>query len=1200
MTMHDVIKKLKEYSYQNNFSQVELAKELGVSFQSVNRWFNNKVKPGDLQLNKIRKFLRRSSGRLNVEFLDSATKNPPVTRVIKFENPLQKRIYDGLMEIGEGPASFFKDACRIMNQVKTDDEFKNTIPLVCHALREIESSLCSVLRPLERNTKVEDCEKTRKAIREAFNNVDEEKIKKIEGILHGDGRKNVIKDILVALGISQEDRVAKKWLSLNLHSLAHRNNLSKSRIVDEEFIDIWNEAQNLFYVLSQRFKDNYTSYMHRIDEITSVRNPGKEEIKILKNKIPNNFVTQNYFFNKLKEKPSVWLSLLERNKYFKYPPEPEYDSDKKLTYCLLWPASRYLAHVSSLKAFDPAEIFRVVKSIPRTKNTRVHLDLVDCTINLPPKYAREFVKDAEEWLNLSDQHFFPKKLALLIIHLSEGEEIDKAIQLTKMLFKVNADSKKSSKTKLKIPIDPKARFETRVYEDELSRVIPVLVKKSGVRALECISGLFEDALNIRNRSNKVKDYEDYPYMWCSTLSADIHRSRNILEILMVSVYKTAKELVSIDKEELVLVIKIMEQKQWNAFQRIALIIISEFPDLAPELTAEKLLDKKLFDAAWVRNGYWSLAAKTFNILSFDQQNIIFKWIEDGPKYETSDQGRRIWQKDRFGWISHWLKEPWKSKYENLSKEFGSPSSPEVFQITSAWVGPSSPKTKDDLKLMSPQGIISFLKGWNAPDTMRGDSMEGLGRVLSSIVAEEPRKFSLIFAGFKGLDPTYVRSGLDGLTKAIEEDRVFEWDKVMDLCKWVVEQPRQIPGRKTESVHLNFDPDWSWTKKQIARLFEVAFEKTSIPIKFRRAVWTILKILTDDPNPASDDANTEPATESITSVRGVAMHAIIRYALWIRRNFEQNEDVLKLNAGFKEMKEVECVLEEKLNPDLEKTLAIRSVYGQWLPWLVLLDTAWATLNLHRIFPKEKQLSQFRGAAWETYIVFCDPYDNILDVIKNEYTAAIERINGSEEFEKTEDGLSAHIMTYAYRGKVNIDDPKDLFSLFFAKAPLSLRKNSIGFLGRVLYNSEGEVPEKIKERFKRIFENRVAFHKKEKQDSEVQELNDFGWWYASGKLDELWALEQLILILEMGALPDPEQFIIDRLEKVVSDSPLLVVQALILIIECSDEWFIPGSKKEIRKIAEVVYNSSDETTKKMGRDLINRLVAKGYLEIRSLLN
>ncbi len=1198
--MYDIIKRLKEYSYQNNLSQVELAKALGVSFQTVNRWFNNKVKPSELQSNNIRKLLKKSSSKLNYDFFDSATKNPPVTRVFKFKDPFQKRIYDGLVEIGEEPSGYFMDACRIMDKIKTEEEFKNSVSLVCHSLREIDSSLRSVLRPLSNKPKIKDHDKARRILKDNFTNIDEEKINKIESILYPEKRKDEIKSILSALGINEEEQIAQKWLGFKFHKFAHRNSLSKPRLVDEDFIAFWNEAQKLFDALLQRFKDNFNFYMHRIDEISSVSNPGSKEIGILRNEIPNNFVTQNYFFNKLKEMSHVWLSLLEKEGFFKSPPEPEYDSDKKLIYYSLWPVSRYLAHVSSLKTFDPAEIFRVIKSIPKTNNTRVHIDLIDCAINLPPKFAKEFVNEVDEWLNLPFQHFLPEKVASLIIHLCEGEEIEKALQLTKSLFEVKSDSKKSKKTKLKIPIVPKARFETWDYEDQLNKIIPVLVKKSGIKALECVSDLFREALNIRSQNNKVKGYEDYSYIWCSTISASIHRSHDILEILMVSVCKTAKELVSTNKDRMATVIKTMEEKQWNAFQRIALIILSEFPDLASEMIIKKLLDKKLFDATWARNEYWPLANKSFNILSPDQQNIIFKWIEEGPTYENSEQGKKVWQKDRFGWISQWLREPWKSKYESLSKEFGPPSSPEPFRIATEWVGPTSPKTKDDLKIMSPQEIISFLKVWKAPDTMRGDSIEGLGRVLTSIVNEEPQKFSLILGDFKGLDPTYVRSALDGLAKATEQDRIFEWDKVIDLCKWVVEQPRQIPGRVKASGHLDFDPDWSWTRKQIARLLEVAFEKKLIPIEFRHSVWSILEILANDPDPTPEDASMEPATDSINSVRGVAMHAIIRYALWIRRDFEQNENASKLNAGFEEMKEVKIILEQKLNPDIEKTIAIRSVYGQWLPWLLLLDTAWVTINLHKIFPKEKQLHQFRDAAWETYIGFCHPYDNVLDVVKNEYAAAIERIDGSKEIEHAEEGLAGHIMTYAYRGKIDIDEPKDLFSLFFAKAPLSLKKAAIEFLGRVLYNSEGEVPVKIKEKFKKIWDNRIAFYKQERKGSEIQELNGFGWWYASGKLDELWALEQLILSTKLGVVPDPEQFVIDHLEKVVTVYPQLVAQALILIIDSSeDEWLITASREEIKKITEVVYNNSDSKTKKIGTDLINRLVSKGFLEVRNLL-
>ena len=53
-----------------------------------------------------------------LNFLIVQQKNPLPTRVFRFRDPFQKRIYDGLIQIGEESAAFFMDACQIMNQVK--------------------------------------------------------------------------------------------------------------------------------------------------------------------------------------------------------------------------------------------------------------------------------------------------------------------------------------------------------------------------------------------------------------------------------------------------------------------------------------------------------------------------------------------------------------------------------------------------------------------------------------------------------------------------------------------------------------------------------------------------------------------------------------------------------------------------------------------------------------------------------------------------------------------------------------------------------------------------------------------------------------------------------------------------------------------------------------------------------------------------
>ena len=53
----DLIKRLEVYRLENRISQQELAKKLGVSFATVNRWLNGKTKPNKIQEYHIKKLI---------------------------------------------------------------------------------------------------------------------------------------------------------------------------------------------------------------------------------------------------------------------------------------------------------------------------------------------------------------------------------------------------------------------------------------------------------------------------------------------------------------------------------------------------------------------------------------------------------------------------------------------------------------------------------------------------------------------------------------------------------------------------------------------------------------------------------------------------------------------------------------------------------------------------------------------------------------------------------------------------------------------------------------------------------------------------------------------------------------------------------------------------------------------------------------
>ena len=53
------VERLQEYQRQMGISQEALAHQLGISFQTINRWFQGRNKPSHLACQVIKEFLER-------------------------------------------------------------------------------------------------------------------------------------------------------------------------------------------------------------------------------------------------------------------------------------------------------------------------------------------------------------------------------------------------------------------------------------------------------------------------------------------------------------------------------------------------------------------------------------------------------------------------------------------------------------------------------------------------------------------------------------------------------------------------------------------------------------------------------------------------------------------------------------------------------------------------------------------------------------------------------------------------------------------------------------------------------------------------------------------------------------------------------------------------------------------------------------
>lgn len=942
-----------------------------------------------------------------------------------------------------------------------------------------------------------------------------------------------------------------------------------------------------------------------------------------------------YFFDRLQN--PLWLERLVLKGFLRRAPAPIRDEKTGSIRFPPWPESQYLARMAKLP-----EAHRQVLAIAlgiETENVSVHEDLADVALALPAQMAVQLVPKARKWAESPYQLLLPEKLGALVEHLARGGAVDEALDLAAALLAVLPDPKPLPEADLpeemRFPPEPVARFDVWQYEQILKKHLAPLVDAARERALILFCDLLASAIRLsrsqpEEQPGEGEVWDDYSWVWRPAVEEHEQNRRETVKTLLVSAVRdSAERLADRAPESVPELVRRLEERRWLIFLRVALHLLRRYPDAATALVEDRFTNRALFDDSRFRHEYVLLVADVFARVSDAARQTFLGWIDRGPdlaafrtRYReekgtdlTEEDAVRygnMWRRDRLAPLRDVLPADWKHRYEELIAEVGEPEHPEFAVYTEAgWVGPTSPKAGDELGTMAVAAIVDFLKGWAPSTDWFGPSKEGLGRELTSVVQADPQRFAGEARLFIGVHPTYVRALVRGLTAAATGGRAFDWAPVLGLCEWVVRQPREIeetPGRALEE-----DPGWRWTRKAIAGLLSAGFAKGvgELPFERREQAWGVLRVLTDDPEPTPGyeaqygGSNMDPPTLSINTTRGEAMHAVVQYALWVRRHLELLPDgSARVASGLAAMPEVREVLEAHLDPARDPSLAIRAVYGQWFPWLVLLDRPWAASQVPRIFPEDDP--ERWDVAWETYVVFCAPYDNVFEVLEGEYAKAVERLGtdapgGRRHLADPEERLAEHLMLMYGRGKLALEPPTDLLGRFFEKAPGRVRGRAIEFIGRSLHDNKGDIPPAIIQRFEALWERRMERARAAPADS-VEELANFGWWVVSGKFDEAWALRQLEEALRLSRKADSSMMmmIAEALAGIAARRPREAVRCLEGLVEADREgWGILGSEAQARTILAAAMVSGDAEARETATALIHRLGARGRLGFRDLL-
>jgi hypothetical protein len=1102
----------------------------------------------------------------------------PASSTFRFDDPRQQRISEGLTLVGPGPASFWRDACFLMANPQI---LTASTHVVAHLLREIDSGMRKVLEGPDPTP-------------------------------HGspDAHAKSIVRGLKTLGVVETDPLAIAWLAsvktLRPTEWVHRDSLRQPRPFSE-FVALWEERVTVLDALTERLRQ---SFLPTLDGLLLVRVPTKRTMTTFRNGVPHSPVFRRYFFERLEH--WEWLESLESEGYFKDPPIPEVDTEAGTIGFAPWPESGYLSRMARIAAAQPT-VLRIATNIGHSDNIRVNNDLLEVALALPPSLAVNLLPSVRQWLATPYRSFVFRPISSLVNSWASGAHANDAFILFRDFLGSLAFSDVPGSA---------ASFEWEM-RDALERCLPVLLQTDPWETLGALADIL-DGTQARSTPTAADESEDLSYIDRPAIEDHAQNWHDDTQsILITAVRDCGTYLIERSPDTLRPLIKYLERRRRTVFRRIALHLLREHAALAPDLVAAHLTDSSAANDIRIHHEFYLLTRDCFGTMSDSSQQTYLSIVDRGPDFEMptdtldnaqtapagDDTALQRWRLGKLHPISDGLTREWRARYDALRAEFGVSDHPDfVSYHTVGWVSEASPLSTEAIARHSVEDLARFLHGWQPTPGWRMPTREGLARRLTDAVSGSTARYASEAGVFQGLHPTFVRAIVQGFHDGVKQTTSFEWPPVLGLLRWA---SAQIPEEDRDGASdQGIASEWRWTRKAIAEFLARALERDAICCAESRAeLWAILRSLAGDTEPTIEYENAElsrtgdPVTLSINTVRGQAFHATMQYALWVRR-FVDSEDSTnrRVVRSFDAMPEVQDLLEAHLDPAKESALSIRSVYGQWLPWLVVLDKGWTARHLPCILPRDPRLAPLRNAAWDAYLLGCSPHHETFEVLFDEYRRSLQAssvVGGADSAERaTMASLAEHLMVFYAHGRIALDSPDEMIQAFFSRASGKARGHAIDSVGRSLRHDEEQIPAEILGRLQALWESRCAAHMSGSVTG-TEEMVAFGSWFVVKAFDLSWRLRGLRDALDLAGRVESEHQVIEELARNPSEFSFDRVACLQRMIDRSKHlWLVQASTQEIRNILSAGLLSSDSEAVKASERLVNSLAAAGHLEFRHL--
>lgn len=925
--------------------------------------------------------------------------------------------------------------------------------------------------------------------------------------------------------------------------------------------------------------------VYKILEDTLKKGPDGIDADDLKLLVKKNVESYRFFF---KHADARWISYLRDHGFL----------------AATWEVGDYLARIASERPDVVLEILLTTEMPKDALGAKANFSLA--ASKLPASQAGQTVTRIleEDWVNDNRATLLHYKLHELLKTLVDGKEYGPALALANALLDVFPEEYGSHGSR-------QTRGHVSEYEyEQLLKVLDELPAEEVFPFAEMMGKKLKKTLETVHARGEEGD-EDYSYIWRPAIEGHGHDHsyermddnvisgvRDLLEKRITHLTEGGK--TSDAKQELEAILG--NTPNYPILTRLRLHIYRMFPEAFSDEIDLEIANPRMSGKTW--HEYSLLVNAHFHRASPNSKMEYFKVVDNQDKSE--DKYIDSWRVRLTGLISEELTPEQKEKYAALLKQAAQLEEPYFTSYSSgvSWVGPDSPKTEADLENKPIDFVLEIVRSWEpSGDQFFGPSHSGFGMVLRSVVTKEGEKYSAAAPEFlkKDTRPVYIYNLFSGLIESLKTETKLDWKGILDLATTIISRAKDNTLPKFENENKDrLETDWDGVMQELARLIVRGLDSNGIPLSERERVWSIIEHVAENPDPTPEHEekyganNSDPYTMSINTVRGGALHAVFAYIFWFNREEKNIQESWKANIP----DEAKGLLELHLDPAYDPSLAVRSVYGRFFPWMLSYGDEWAKELIPIVFPTDN--TDMRYAAWETYLsnmVFEDAYK----LMRPLYELAVEdirkgRVPKRRYWIEATQRLAEHAMIgYAFE----VDPGENSFpEYFFAHSSGKTRGMAVSLGGRAYISRDG-VPAGEKtpriETLQRFWDWRL-----EKSDA-PSELREFGWWTKLGKFDNKWMLERLLKTVEKtkGDI-DGEFIVMNSLQELAGEHPLLCAKITKYIFASSNrrDRYTFLHMSELHNTLVKILQSKNEEAIKISRETIDYLLKLGFEDFRNI--